>query len=145
MIRTTRYVGTVRRLALSLLPLAVTLPASAQSTPPEGQRTVEFYVQHPDIRARVDRACLNDPGHLRNNPDCWNAHRANLEDAARKAHAADGNASDPRAPAYWTARPNERKFTLAMCSHMTPEHMRADSACAPAAASFLAEHPASNP
>ena len=138
MIRTTRYVRTVRRLALSLLPLAVTVPAWSQSAPPEGQRTVDFYVQHPSIRARVDRACLNDPGHLRDSPDCWNAHRANLEDAARKAHVADENASDPRTAAYWTARPNERRFKLSYCRHMTPD-AAARALCLPAEQSFVAE------
>lgn len=145
MVRTTRSLRTVRSLALCLLPLAAAgPPARAQSDTPERQRTVEFYVQHPDMRDRVNRSCLNDPGHLQANPDCLNADRANLEAAARETHQMAGDTSDPRTPAYWDKRPNERKFTIAMCSHMTPDHARADTACAPAAASFLAEHPAHN-
>lgn len=140
MVRTSKNLCTVRSVALSVLSLTFAAPACAQSAVPESQRTVEFYVQNPSIRARVDRACLNDPGHLRNSPDCWNAHRANLEESVRKARQNDGDTSDPRTPAYWTARPNERRFTLAMCGHMTPEHQQEDSACAPAAAS-LANHP----
>ena len=135
-----RYSCTVQVLALGLLSLAV--PASAQPVPPEAQRTVEFYVQHPALRSRVNSACLNDPGHLRNAADCWNAHRADLVASARQTHELAGDSSDPRTAAYWTKRPNERRFTLNLCSHMTPEHARADPACAPAAASIMAEQQA---
>lgn len=129
--------------AALLLPLVLALPAWAQSVPPEAQRTVEFYVQHPALRSRVNSACLNDPGHLRNASDCWNAHNADLQATARETHRMAGDSSDPRTPAYWDKRPNERKFTLTICSHMTPEHARADPACAPASASMFAEQQAS--
>lgn len=122
-----------------LLPLVLAAPAWAQGAPPEGQRTVEFYVQHPDLRARVDRACLNDPGHLRDNPDCWNAHRANLEATARETHQMAGDTSDPRTSAYWDKRPNERQFKLGFCKRMTPESA-ARAGCLPAEQSWLSEH-----
>ncbi len=79
-------------LSVSLLPLGLSAPAHAQGAyPPEGQRTVEFYVQHPDVRHNVNRACLNDPGHYRNNADCFNADQANIWKAeARKAQASHG-------------------------------------------------------
>ena len=133
----------VQVLALALFPLGA--PAWAQPVPSEAQRTVEFYVQHPGLRARVNAACLNDPGHLRNAADCWNAHRADLVASARQTHEMAGDTSDPRSPAYWTKRPNERRFTLTMCSHMTPEHARADPSCAPAEASMQAEQRSSTP
>lgn len=129
------------RVALFLLPL-LSAPAWAQGVSPEGQRTVEFYVQHQALRSQVNRACLNDPGHLRNNADCWNAHRADLEATARETHQMAGDSSDPRTPAYWTKRPNERQFTLNLCSHMTPEHVRESPACGPASQSYMAERQA---
>ena len=130
-------------LSVSLLPLGLAGAALAQGAyPPEGQRTVEFYVQHPDVRNNVNRACLNDPGHYRNNPDCWNAEQANTEAAARQTHQMAGDTSDPRTPAYWDKRPNERQFTLNMCSHMTPQHVRESPSCGPAAQSFMEQHQA---
>ena len=142
---------TVRSLALatslSLLALGLSAPVYAQAQPaypPEGQRTVEFYVQHPDMRYRVNRACLNDPGHYRNNPDCFNADQANLEAAARQSHREIGNTSDPRTPAYWDKRPREREFKLGFCSRMTPEHRAQSATCAPAEQSLVNEQQASN-
>jgi len=131
-------------LSVSLLPFGLAGSAHAQGAyPPEGQRTVEFYVQHPDVRNNVNRACLNDPGHYRNNPDCWNASQANTEATARETHKMAGDTSDARTPAYWDKRPNERKFEINLCSHMTPEHVRASSTCGPAAQSLMAEQHAS--
>ena len=130
-------------LSVSLLPFGLAGAAHAQAAyPPEGQRTVEFYVQHPDVRNNVNRACLNDPGHYRNNPDCWNAEQANTEAAARQTHRMAGDTSDPRTPAYWDKRPNERQFTLNLCSHMTPQHVRESPSCGPAAQSFMEQHQA---
>ncbi len=139
-----RNLCTVQSLALalsvSLLPVGLAAPAHAQAPyPPEGQRNVEFYVQHPEMRSRVNRACLNDPGHYRNNPDCFNADQANLESEARKAQASHaGNVGNPLSPAYWTARPHDRAFKLGYCNRMTPEHqVLAD--CGPAQQSFAME------
>lgn len=128
---------TVGRASVLLLPMILALPAWAQSVPPEAQRTVEFYVQHPSLRSRVNSACLNDPGHLRNAADCWNAHNADLQATARETHKMAGDSSDPRTPAYWDKRPNERKFKLSYCQHMTPE-TAARALCLPAEQSFVA-------
>lgn len=140
MTRTSRSLPTVGRfvLALSLLSGAFAAPAWAQGAPPEGQRTVEFYVQHPALRSQVNRACLNDPGHLRNSADCWNAHRADLEFTARETHQMAGDASNPDTPAYWTKRPNERRFKINLCQHMPIEH-QIKAGCGPAQQSMLME------
>ena len=127
--------------SLSLLLIGLSAPARAQAQapyPPEGQRTVEYYVQHPDMRFRVNRACLNDPGHYRNNPDCFNADQANLEAAARQSHREVGDLSNPSTPAYWDKRPHEREFKLGLCSHMPPEH-QAKAYCYPAQQSLAME------
>lgn len=127
-------------LSVSLLPCGLASAAHAQGAyPSEGQRNVEYYVQHPDVRNNVNRACLNDPGHYRNNPDCWNAEQANTEAAARQTHKMVGDTSDPRTPLYWDKRPNERQFKINLCRQMTPEHVRASSTCGPAAQSLIAE------
>lgn len=132
-----RHSCTVQVLALALLPFA--LPARAQPVPSEAQRTVEFYVQHPALRSRVNSACLNDPGHLRNAADCWNAHRADLVASARQTHELAGDSSDPRTSAYWSKRPNERQFKLGFCRRMTPE-TAAQSGCLPVEQSWNADH-----
>ncbi len=127
--------------SLSLLALGLSAPVHAQAQPaypPEGQRTVEFYVQHPDMRYRVNRACLNDPGHYRNNPDCFNADQANLEATARQSHREAGDLSNPSTSAYWDKRPHEREFKLGLCSHMPPEH-QAKAYCYPAQQSLAME------
>lgn len=112
-------------LLLSLLPILAG-PAEAQSPiPPEGQRTVAWYAAHPSERARVRSACLNDPGHYRNNPDCINAQRGDLAAAAAAARRQVGDTSSPSSPAYWTKRPNERRFKLAYCSRMNAQQQAA--------------------
>ena len=138
--RTVRSLPTAGRLAFAflLLPVAFAAPAWAQGAPPEGQRTVEFYVQNPALRSQVNRACLNDPGHLRNNADCWNAHRADLEATARETHQMAGDTSNPDTPAYWTKRPGERQFKLNLCQHMPMDH-QIKAGCGPAQQSLLME------
>ncbi len=133
---------TVGRFAL-LLPLFLALPAWAQPLPPEAQRTVEFYVQHPALRSRVNSACLNDPGHLRNAADCWNARSANLQATARETHQMAGDTSNPDTQAYWDRRPNERQFKVHLCSMMPIEH-QIKAGCGPAQQSMRAVQQQSN-
>ncbi len=126
-------------LSVSLLPLGLAGAAHAQAAyPPEGQRTVEFYVQHPDVRNNVNRACLNDPGHYRNNPDCWNAEQANTEAAARQTHKMAGDTSSPDSVTYWDKRPNERQFKVSICKNMPPAHQM-KAGCGPAQQSMAME------
>ena len=102
---------------LFLLPiLAASLPAmaqdAAQKTPP---RTASWYADHPEARAQVELACIDDPGHLANDPDCINAQQGGTEVAIRNARNHGANL-DPRDPAFWSDDPQNRHNYLLMCS-----------------------------
>lgn len=45
-------------------------------SPSGGTFTVDYYRAHATERAATVRACANDPGNLRDSPDCVNAQRA---------------------------------------------------------------------
>jgi hypothetical protein len=103
----------------AFLPLALLLatanPAilqAAEAPPPA--RTVTWFADHPKDRARVQLACLDDPGRLGRTPDCINAHQASVTVALREARQR-GGLLDPRTPAYWTADPEARRTKLTMC------------------------------
>lgn len=93
-------------------PLPATAQDAAQKTPP---RTVTWYADNPQARAQVELACIDDPGHLANDPDCINAQQAGVEVALRdvKNH---GVILDPRDPAFWSSDPQNRHNYLLMCS-----------------------------
>ena len=99
------------RKALWTLPLLAALAAPAWA---QERRTVTWYADHGQERASVQLACLDDPGHLANNPDCVNAHEASVEVALREARARTGT-MDPRKPAFWSADPETRRNKLIMC------------------------------
>lgn len=95
--------------------LAAAAPAAgqgpSQKTPP---RTVSWYADHQQQRAQVQLACMDDPGHLANDPDCVNAQEASVEVALRAARSRTGT-MDPRDPAFWSADPQTRRNKLLMC------------------------------
>jgi hypothetical protein len=39
-------------------------------------KTVSWYLSHPDVRAKVNKLCMNNPGEARKNADCINAEEA---------------------------------------------------------------------
>jgi hypothetical protein len=101
-------------LPLALL-LATAYPAilqAAEAPPPA--RTVTWFADHPKDRARVQLACLDDPGRLGRTPDCINAHQASVTVALREARQR-GGLLDPRTPGYWAADPEARRTKLTMC------------------------------
>lgn len=115
-----------RALAVAaLLLLAAPLPSRAQGWQPDGGRTVQWYATHPAERERTRRACLNDPGHLEQTPDCINARRGELEAAAAANRqgrmTGGGNVFGPLSPEYWAAHPAERELKLAYCRPMPPQ------------------------
>lgn len=99
-------------LALLLAGANPALVQAAEATPPV--RTVTWFADHPKDRARVQLACLDDPGRLGRTPDCINAHQASVTVALREARQR-GGLLDPRTPAYWTADPEARRTKLTMC------------------------------
>lgn len=80
-------------------------------TPP---RTVSWYASNPQARARVELACLDDPGHLNQDPDCINAHQASVEVALRAARSRTAT-MNPSDPAFWSNDPQTRRAKLIMC------------------------------
>lgn len=90
---------------------ATTAPAPGEESPP---RTVTWYADNPQSRARVELACLDDPGHFGNDPDCINAHRAAVVVALRKARART-SPLNPNDPGFWSSDPEARRNKLLMC------------------------------
>ncbi len=111
--------------ALLLLPLLIAAAgaAAAQATPP---RTVTWYADHPQERARVQLACLDNPGRLGRDPDCINAHAASVGVALREARSRTGT-MDPKDPAFWSSDPDNRASKLLMCRR-TPALDHCDAA-----------------
>ena len=129
--------------AISIVSIAVlTATAMAQPLPFDGQRSAQWYADHPVERAQTRRACLTDPSRLGPTTDCVNANRGDAADALRRGSAGQ-NMSLPSSPDYWTQRPADRAVKLAYCSRMTPEHQaRAD--CGPARDSLVQEQQRGN-
>ncbi|HYH37634.1 MAG TPA: EexN family lipoprotein [Azospirillum sp.] len=119
---TTRPACTVQALLLLPLLLGAAGLAAAEGTP----RTVTWYADHPRERARVQLACLDDPGRLGRDPDCVNAHAASVEVALREARSRTGT-MDPRDPAFWSSDPDNRASQLLMCRR-TPTLDHCDAA-----------------
>lgn len=116
----------LQALALALLPLlpmahapAVHAREGQQEAKKSPPRTVSWYADNPQARARVQLACLDDPGHLANDPDCVNAQQASVEVALRHFRTLDGAKLGPDDPAFWSADPQSRHNRLIMC-RLTP-------------------------
>jgi hypothetical protein len=103
--------------AASPTPSAATSEPVAETPKLDGKsppRTVTWYADNPQSRARVELACLDDPGHFSSNPDCINAHQAAVTIALRKARARTAPL-DPNNPGFWSADPETRRNKLLMC------------------------------
>lgn len=107
-----------------LLFLGAATPAGA--APEQNTRTVTWFADRPQERARVQLACLDDPGHVGRSPDCINAHQASVTVALRQARAR-GVVLSPTSPAYWSADPEARRAKLMMCRR-NPELANCDTA-----------------
>ncbi|MBS0422611.1 MAG: EexN family lipoprotein [Proteobacteria bacterium] len=69
-----------RRLRSIVLVLAAALTAaggcSQQAAPPRAKYTVDEYLAKPDLMEAKVRECANNPGELRDDPDCVNVKAA---------------------------------------------------------------------
>ena len=90
-------------------PASAAQPAAA--SPPQ---TVTWYANNRAARARRQLACLDDPGQLRNTPDCINAESASATVALREARHRIGEL-DARKPAFWSEDPHARHNWLLLC------------------------------
>jgi hypothetical protein len=52
---------------------------SQQAVPPKATYTVDEYLAKPDLMEAKLRECANNPGELRNNPDCVNVKAASQQ------------------------------------------------------------------
>ena len=96
--------------------LAAGEPAAKGKGPPQ---TVTWYADHQRERARVQLACLDNPGRLRADPDCINAHSASVTVAARQARLHDGELDQNKVQA-WIDDPETRRNHLIRC-HLNPK------------------------
>jgi hypothetical protein len=105
----------------------VTGPAMGQGTASKDTgKTVSWYADHQQERAQMQLRCLDDPGHLRNTPDCINAERGAIEAGHRQVRNGFG-VMDPNDPAFWSADPSARAAQLSMC-HLNPQLDNCDAA-----------------
>lgn len=113
-------VGVLIALALAA-GFAPALPASALEAPTTASpaQTVTWYANNRAARARRQLACLDDPGHLRNTPDCINAEAASVTVALRESRNRIGEL-DARKPAFWSEDPHARSNWLLLC-HRNPK------------------------
>jgi hypothetical protein len=130
-------------LALAVLALpALVRAARGETLPPRAERTATWYADNPRALDIATRYCRDDPGHLRDNPDCVNAAQARVIVAHREAERRNsdrrgpsggrlGDLTPPSNPQYWIDRPESRRQKLYYCSLMTPAH-QVDFGCGPA-------------
>jgi hypothetical protein len=113
----------------ALWPLIALVAASAsvaQGATRTEPRSVTWYADNPQARARVQLACLDDPGRLGRTPDCINAHQASVAVALREARARTGE-MNPERPAFWSSSPEARRSKLLMCRR-NPQLLHCDAA-----------------
>lgn len=95
--------------------------------PPQSDRTVAWYADHPGALAAVTRVCRNDPGHGATNPDCMNASEAQVEVALRDARR-HVDMTPPTDPNYWRRHPAQLRMQALTCSRIAPQY-QADNFC----------------
>jgi len=120
-------VGVLIALAMlvGLAPVAPVVAAEhPAATPPP--KTVTWYANNRAARARRQLACLDDPGQLRNTPDCINAESASATVALRDNQRRIGEL-DARKPAFWSEDPHARHNWLLLCRR-NPQLTNCDAA-----------------
>lgn len=121
-------------LASLLLTTALSGAAAAQADARDG-RTVDWYGRNPYARMTVLDQCRNDPGRLRNHPDCINAQRADLADAGNRLTGT--YQGSPNTPEWFSHHPDMRRTALGACRNMNAEAQRQYGLCAPARQSII--------
>lgn len=103
-----------------------TAPAARPNSGKTPPQTVTWYAANPKARAQVELACLDDPGTLRKNPDCINAHQAAVTVALREARSRTGTLN-PASPDFWRNNPEMRSNKINLC-RIAPETQYCDVA-----------------
>lgn len=97
------------------LGLMVTALARSAALQDGAERTVSWFADHPQERARVELKCIDDPGHLGRTPDCINARQAAAELSYRYSQRVAGARYKPNDPKFWSQRPLARADRLNIC------------------------------
>ena len=110
---------TIRR-GLAMAIIVAVAPALAWGQAAESDRTVTYYANNPYVREKVLQQCSNDPGHLQFNPDCVNAKKGDIMDAARKGASMFFHGQVP-SPEYFSWNHQARSQVLATCRNITAQ------------------------
>lgn len=127
----------MRVLLASLILNTVLLGAAAAQSDVRDGRTVDWYGRNPYVRMTVLDQCRNDPGRLRNHPDCINAQRADLADAGNRLMGT--YQGSPNTPEWFAHHPDMRRTALGACRNMNAEAKRQYGLCEPARQSVINE------
>jgi hypothetical protein len=73
----------MRIYGLAIIGILAVCPLAAHAE----TKTVSWYMSHPDVRARVNKLCMNNPGEARRNADCINAEVASEHASLDKMEA----------------------------------------------------------
>lgn len=106
------------RTGLALATVVIAAPALGWGQAAEPDRTVTYYANNPYVREKVLQQCYEDPGHLQFNPDCVNAKKGDIMDAARRGAGTFFHGKVP-SPEYYSWDHQQRAATLGICRHMT--------------------------
>lgn len=88
--------------------------------PPQDERTATWYAKTPAVAREVLAACIDDPGHARDNSDCYNAEQGLLNDSATKATANLHRFYPESDVRFWQNDWQHTVTVLKFCSKMTP-------------------------
>lgn len=127
------------RTGLALAAMMAAVPVLAWGQAAESDRTVTYYANNPYVREKVLQQCYDDPGHLQFNPDCVNAKKGDIMDAARKGAGMFFHGKVP-SPEYYSWDHQQRAATLGICRKMTAARRAAyGNRCEDAEASIKAD------
>ncbi len=124
-----------RSLLAALLLSSALSGAAAEQASARNERTVDWYGRNPYARMTVLDQCRNDPGRLRNHPDCINALRADLADASRQQTSI--YQGSPDTPEWFSHNPHVRRTVLGACRNMNAAARQRYGTCEPARQSVI--------
>lgn len=80
----TRSLHSVAQIAIAAALVAAVSGCCQGTQQPKAAHTVDQYLAKPDLMEAKLRECANNPGELRDNPDCINVNAATVKAAAQK-------------------------------------------------------------
>jgi hypothetical protein len=108
----------MKSLLIPMAAIAVSATLAHAQPAAESDRTLTYYANNPYVREKILQQCANDPDHLQFNPDCVNAKKGDIADAARKGAGMFYQGQVP-SPGYYSWDHQQRAATLGICRKMT--------------------------